>query len=194
MNTKQNNSFLNINNQSSLMYDHCSTDYYNKMNESYFNRQFDPTIDPSRPNGTRDQYINNTQVKGTMESLNYDTKGELINTNTSLRNGIMTHDGHRQGLDTRIFIGSPYLAAGQSELKNTDLSSRLRYSETTRSFRSTGSNETSINNFIPLIPCIANNVQDPKHIIPEYWVRGGMSSRSIIRNIDYLKSCGKTKN
>ena len=37
------------------------------------------------------------------------------------------------------------------------------------------------------------NVQNIDHIIPTFWVRGGMSSRSVIRNVDYLKSCGFKK-
>ena len=44
--------------------------------------------------------------------------------------------------------------------------------------------------FIPLVPHLAENVQNVDHIIPTYWVRGGMSTRTIVRNIDYLKSCG----
>ena len=38
---------------------------------------------------------------------------------------------------------------------------------------------------------IAENVQNTDHIIPEYWIRGGMNSRSVHRNINYLRSCGK---
>jgi hypothetical protein len=48
----------------------------------------------------------------------------------------------------------------------------------------------SANNFIPLVPEIQENIQNIDHIIPTFWVRGGMSSRTVVRNIDYLKSCG----
>ena len=184
--------FLNINNHSSSFYDNCANDFKNYTNDKVFQHSFDPYLREKVPNGSREQYIQNTQVKGTLESNNSDIRGEHVNMNTILRNGIMTHDGKRHQLDTRLFPGSPYMAQGQSTLKNPDLSSRLLYGQTTRSNKSQGSmSDISIDNFIPLIPCIQKNVQNTDHIIPEYWVRGGMSTRSVIRNVDYLKSCGK---
>jgi hypothetical protein len=187
-----NQGFLNINNQSSSFYDNCAYDFKNFTNDKVFQHSFDPYLREKTPNGSREQYIQNTKVKGTLESKNADLNGKHVNMNTILRNGIMTHDGKRHQLDTRLFPGSPYYAQGQSILKNPDLSSRLLYGQTTRSNKSQGSmSDISIDNFIPLIPCIQKNVQNTEHIIPEYWVRGGMSTRSVIRNVDYLKSCGK---
>ena len=51
----------------------------------------------------------------------------------------------------------------------------------------------SADTFIPLVSHIAENIQNPKNIISDYWVRGGMSSRVITNNIDYIKSCGLKK-
>lgn len=48
----------------------------------------------------------------------------------------------------------------------------------------------SIDRFIPLVPCLANNVQNTNHIIPKLWVRGGESSRAHIQNVDYYNLCG----
>jgi len=184
--------FLNIQNQSSLFYDRCSTDFKDITNQRLYSFTLEPSIHQNQRFGSREQYVNNTRVKGTLESQNSDVSGKYIQMNTSLRNGIMTHDGHRHQLDTRLFPGSPYLAQGQSILKNPDLSSRLLYGQETHSKKSDGSlSGVSIDNFIHLIPCIQQNVQNTKHIIPEYWVRGGMSTRAVVRNIDYLKSCGK---
>ncbi len=186
---------LNINNQSSLFYDRCVNDFKNTTNDRIFNHSFDPTLMQVKTEKNRDQYINNSKVLGTMESNNMDNKGKYININTSLRNGIMTHDGHRSQLDTRLFPGAPFLAQGQSVLKNPDLSSKLMQAQFTRTNKSQGSMvDISIDNFVPLIPCIKDNIQNTDHIIPEYWVRGGMSTRSVIRNIDYLKSCGNKNN
>ncbi len=185
---------LNIHSTSSLFYDRCAHDTQDFSNHRLYQYSFDPSIRPTVPNGARDQYITQTQVRGVLESRNADTDGKHVDTCTTLRNGVMTHDGHRNQLDTRVFIGSPYMAQGQSTLKNPDLSSRLLYGEESRTKKSQGSTtDVSIDNFIPLLPCIQKNVQDTKHIIPEYWVRGGMSTRSVIRNIDYVKSCGGKK-
>ena len=43
---------------------------------------------------------------------------------------------------------------------------------------------------MPMVSCLKKNIQDPKHLVPEYWVRGGMDTRTIVRNINYMKSCG----
>ena len=53
----------------------------------------------------------------------------------------------------------------------------------------------SIENFFtPLVDNLRNNVQNTKHIIPEdssdSWVRGGLSSRAMVRNFDYIQRCG----
>lgn len=52
--------------------------------------------------------------------------------------------------------------------------------------------ETTIGNyFTPMIPKLKTEVQDPKHIIPEdsmyEWVRGGLPTREMVRNEDYLR-------
>ncbi len=189
-----NHEMLNINNQSSLFYDRCVTDFNTTVNNRIYQHSFDPLLMQSKPNGGREQYIKKSQILGTMESNNLDNKGQFVNVGTTLRNGLMTHDGHRSQLDTRLFPGAPFLAQGQSTLKNPDLSSKLLYGQVTRSNKAAGSlSGVSIDNFIPLIPCIKDNVQNTDHIIPEYWVRGGMSTRSVIRNIDYLKSCPGNK-
>ena len=45
----------------------------------------------------------------------------------------------------------------------------------------------------PMIPQLNREVQDTKHIIPEdsmnSWVRGGLPSRQIVRNADYMNRC-----
>ena len=45
----------------------------------------------------------------------------------------------------------------------------------------------TINRFIPLLPCIRENIQDPAHIVPTFWVNGGESTRNVVNNVDYLK-------
>ena len=49
------------------------------------------------------------------------------------------------------------------------------------------------NFFTPLIPKLRDEVQDVKHIIPENsmdsWVRGGLPTRQMQRNTDYLRRC-----
>ncbi len=49
----------------------------------------------------------------------------------------------------------------------------------------------------PMIKRLENEIQHPKTIIPEdsmsSWVRGGLPSRQIVRNLDYLRRCQEKK-
>ena len=49
------------------------------------------------------------------------------------------------------------------------------------------------NYFTPMVPKLKKEVQDPIHIIPEDssndWVRGGLPTRQMVRNADYLRRC-----
>lgn len=50
----------------------------------------------------------------------------------------------------------------------------------------------------PMIDRLKSEVQDPRHLIPEdsmqSWVRGGLPSRQISRNVDYIQRCENLRN
>jgi len=52
---------------------------------------------------------------------------------------------------------------------------------------------TLVDQYTPMIPSLAETVQDRKHIIQEdndkNWIRGGIPTRELVRNSDYLKNC-----
>jgi len=57
-----------------------------------------------------------------------------------------------------------------------------------------GNSEVTFGNyFLPMIPKLKTEIQDHKHIIPEDskqdWVRGGLPTRQMVRNVDYLRRC-----
>ena len=94
----------------------------------------------------------------------------------------------------KSFFRNTFLGRGESTLKMPDLKSRLIVGEDTSQSRACNTlSGISIDRFTPLVPCLEENVQNTKHIVPEYWVRGGMSTRNIIRNIDYMRTCGFKK-
>jgi hypothetical protein len=181
---------LIINQQTNMRNETCYNSFHDKNNNTMFEYNFLPNI-VNNQNNTRDSYIKSTNTLGILQDNNYDINGLNVNTSTSLRNGNNGNTGCKREFDTRLFPGAPYMQNGQSILKNPDLSSRLKYGEDTRVSKSANlTSNYSANNFIPLVPSIAENIQNPEHIIPTYWVRGGMSSRTVVRNIDYLKACG----
>lgn len=178
---------LIINENTNIQNDKCVYRSHNINNEKIFNYNFLPAI--SKEN-RRDQYIDASKIVGVLQDTSYDVDGKNINNSTKLRNG-KYYKKDKKELDTPIFPGVPLISVGQSVLKNPDLSSRLKYGEDTRTSKSENAlSSYSANNFIPLVPSLAENVQNIDHIIPTYWIRGGMSSRSVVRNIDYMKSCG----
>jgi hypothetical protein len=173
--------------------DNCFYTNQDRGNNRLFKYSFTPSVLGTEQD-SRKEYINSTNILGTLQDTNFDLNGIQINESTLLRNGVIQNTGSRKELDTRLFPGSPFMSSGQSILKNPDLSSRLLFGEDTRTSKSANViSSYSADNFIPLIPAIQENVQNVDHIIPTFWVRGGMSSRSVIRNSDYLKSCGFKK-
>ena len=180
---------LIINQNSNIKDDRCFHSFKKLNNEKIFDYNFVPYINNGQD--SRNQYINSTNVVGVVQDVNYDIKGKNINNSTILRNGDVESTEKKKELQTRVFIGAPLMSRGQSVIQNTDLSSRLKFGEDTRTSKSANAlGSYSADNFIPLVPSLAENVQNTDHIIPTFWVRGGMSSRSVVRNIDYMKSCG----
>jgi hypothetical protein len=183
---------LVINEQTNFKNDKCFNTFQDTNNIKMYQYNFLPSLSPN--NDSRKSYIDSMNTRGILQNNNYDLKGNNIEISSTLRKGNFENTTSKKELDTRLFPGAPLMATGQSVLKNPDLSSRLKYGEDTRVSKSANNIASySVDNFIPLVPNLAANIQNPEHIIPTYWVRGGMSSRTVVRNIDYLKSCGIKK-
>jgi len=193
-------SSLQLLEQTNFKNEGCYINSYNNYNNKIFDHNFLPSIEnvkhansKSSGNSSRKNYIESTSIYGVIQDTNYDKNGAMIMESTKMRNGEQYYNlENKKELDTRLFIGCPLMTTGQSILENPDLSSRLLYGEETRTPKSINSvSAYSADNFIPLIKPISENIQNTDHIIPTYWVRGGMSTRTVVRNIDYMKSCGK---
>lgn len=163
----------------------------NNNNDRIFDYNFLPQIANAN---NKTSYIDSMQMKGVLQNSNYDIKGDNIMDSTTLRFGQNGNNKSKKELDTRLFPGAPLMSTGKSILENPDLSSRLIFGQDTRTSKSANAlSSYSADNFTPLVESLAENVQNVDHIIPTFWVRGGMSSRTVVRNIDYLKSCGMKK-
>lgn len=79
---------------------------------------------------------------------------------------------------------------------NVEIETQLLPGESTGSKRScnTLSGISVSQYFIPLIPNLAENVQNEKHLIEESvdpsFIRGGANSRNLVKDISYLQQCG----
>ena len=95
-------------------------------------------------------------------------------------------------LQARPYVTTPYMGSGKTCALYPNVESKLKFSEITTVPKSINSlSGITIDRFTPLIPCIEENIQDIKHLVPTRWVRGGADTRAVIRNIDYRKQCLK---
>lgn len=189
----QNNKVIDINNLTRLNQDCCDKETKIRNNDKIYNYHQYQVNDNNRNN-----YLNMSNQVGVYHNSNQDGKGVFIDTDSDLRNGkngnIITCEKEKAGklLQNRTFFGTPFMGRGQSVLEDPDLKSKMITGELTNYGKSTNSLAgISIDRFVPLIPSIRENIQDPEHIVPEYWVNGGLPTRNNVKNINYMKTCGK---
>lgn len=162
----------------------------NKMSSQYYHPPYLENIDPSRG-----KYFDSVQQPGVFQTGNFAGFPSHIDDGSKIRNGkmgnIVTHDKTKRVFKIETYLAPPYMGPKTIALE-PDVMSKLYLGELTHDKESLrGKN---IDRFVPLLPEIESQIQNPKHLIPKYWVRGGMDTRVVIRNIDYLKTCGLKKN
>lgn len=139
---------------------------------------------------SRQKYMKSLDNVGMSATNNRDGFGSNVDTESDLLKSVLTNDKMRQPLATRPY-NVPYMGAGETHIVQPEVYSRLVSGAETRVKKATDAlSGVSIDRFIPMVPCLAKNVQNTDHIIPEYWIRGGESSRAYIQNVDYFKMCG----
>lgn len=138
-------------------------------------------------------YIKDGLGWGGMNGCSIDTDSKLRLTEG---NKLTCHKSRKQ-LFTRPYLSVPYMGKG---IGNPCLEPIIKPGEDTSQGKACNvlSGNTRNNNFIPLLPCIRDNIQKPEHLIPDAaldgWVRGGLPSRQIVRNIEYMGKCGELYN
>jgi len=121
-------------------------------------------------------------------------KGCLIDNDSDLRQDKdkLTNKKEINQIVERLFGTTPNISRG---FHNVDVESVLISSNFSTDQKPCNSLAgVSIGNyFTPMVPKLKEEVQDPKHIIPEDsqtdWVRGGLPTRQMVRNDDYLRRC-----
>ncbi len=121
-------------------------------------------------------------------------KGCLVDTDTNLRQNKerLTNKNEIYQITERLFKTTPSLTKGYFDV---DVESVIRPGNFTTDQRPCGplSGVTLGNQYTPMIPKLKEEIQDPNHIIPENskqdWVRGGLPTRQMVRNKDYLRRC-----
>lgn len=121
-------------------------------------------------------------------------KGCLVDIDSELRENKnrLTNKNQNFQLTERLSLTTPNLKKGFFDV---DVESVIQAGDLTTTQRACGplSGVTIGNYFLPMIEKLEKEVQDTNHIIPEDskqdWVRGGLPTREMIRNEDYLRRC-----
>ena len=122
-------------------------------------------------------------------SPGYGWSASAVNVDSVLRNhAVQTNSPHcpiRGRVQDRPFVSVPYMGRGRGE---AELEAKLQQATFVRQGKDCGTISDSFyeNQFTPLIPYVARNVQNPVHLIPEVasvgWVRAGVPSRQWVRD------------
>lgn len=189
------NGCLNLNNQSGLNFDECYVNNDERRSIKQGLYQLENFHDCNcEPENVKKIWAQNPTVN---YSDGYGWSSCNVDVDSQLRKDKLTNKNCIQELRHRPYPTVPYMGRGSGD---ACLESELRPGEST--FQNKPCNNlagVSIENqYTPMIPCLKQNIQNPKHIIPELsdncWKRGGQDSRQLIRNIDYLNKCGKQYN
>ena len=119
--------------------------------------------------------------------------GCLIDNDSKLRGNNLTNMKYINQLDAKQNAG--FFGRGPHKV---DVESEIRESLVIKDKRTCGplsGISTLEYTLTPMVERLKNEVQNPKHIIPEdsmtSWVRGGLPSRQIVRNKEYMERLSK---
>ena len=116
--------------------------------------------------------------------------GQLVDKDSLLRNGtILTQTGGKMLLPNPGFLTVPYMGRGRNNVCTSNVVMESKSTSASKSCLP----ETGRPLFTPLVGCLAREIQNPKHIIPEDaqrdWVRGGYPSRRCVQNAKPTYKC-----
>jgi hypothetical protein len=124
-------------------------------------------------------------------SAGYGWSATAIDVDSVLRNhSVQSNSPHcpiRGRVQARPFATVPYMGRGKGD---ATLESKLQQAAMIRQGKDCGTVSDTFyeNQFTPLIPYVAANVQNPVHLIPEVaskgWVRSGIPSRQWVRDMN----------
>tara|TARA_B100000674_G_C37829852_1_gene910022 strand:- start:491 stop:1138 length:648 start_codon:yes stop_codon:yes gene_type:complete len=196
-NFNQNNSKLNFDVQSNMINDACYVDSYLKQTQGpgeYFRSNLRSQVceAPTARNLALSQpNVNFADGYGysAMNGCNIDVDSNLRNNTEALTNKKCI-----QTLNERPYKTVPFMGRGLGDI-NQELDVLQGVSTfVNKSCNTLAEYDYSDRHFIPMIEKLEKNVQNTKHIVNEDaspdWVRGGIPSRQLIRNKEFLEKCG----
>lgn len=189
-NSNYNKNNFNLYNSTRMINDKDGIDYYNKQSQfpgEYITKNFHScTCNANEISNTAFSQPNIFFRDGYGWTSN---EGCNVDSDSLLRNGsLITNPGpNKRQLFTRPYLTAPFKGKGKG---NSDKECKLIKGKITLNKDiSEKISEKTLGNIMPLMKKIKKNIQNPSNIILEDkrkdWIRGGIPSRQIIKNINY---------
>ena len=185
---------LNLNNLTRLRDDNCYNNTRDIQNMSAIDYLIKPFKDCACPSQNVQQIAINEPTITYRDGYGWTgPDGCNIDADSAVRNSQnLTNMRYIQQLYTRPYPTVPYMGRGtvNAELENILITGE----DTSQKKQCNTLSGINIDRFVPLVDCLQKNIQNPIHLVEEVarkdWVRGGVPSRDIVRNTDYLMKCG----
>lgn len=110
-----------------------------------------------------------------------------VDHSSELRHGYGWHSRGKVQLTPRVYQGPADLSGANLEVMPEEPG--LMWGESTFNRHSALSGIT-IDRFDPLVPELKKEIQDPEHIVPTAWVRGGQDTRAETRTLSFVGAQG----
>lgn len=165
-------------------YDACAVDAENDYNRNIYGRTLYNTY-----GSERDALIGFSS--GSRNLRFGDGVGEAppdkVDDSSKLRHGYGWHPRGKNQLKTRVYQASADLSGANIDKMPEEPA--ITWGDSTFN-RSSALSGVTIDRFEPLIPDIHKEVQNPDHIVPTAWVRGGQDTRTQTRTLSYIGAQG----
>lgn len=139
----------------------------------------------------RKSYMASMNTQGLYQSRGVDHDGTMIDAESDLRLGSMNikcdSKASKVNVNNVPRLNMGFMGAGRTSIVNPDIHSNLITGNPSNINKV---NEINIfNRFEPLLPSIQRKYNNTDNFIERGWVRGGISSRGNIRNMNYSLEC-----
>jgi len=119
--------------------------------------------------------------------------GCLIENNSNLRFGEVTNMNNIYLLNKRGIAGTPYIKGDYKiDVENDLFSYEMTNDDKPNNSLVNSNNMINEHYYTPMLPKLNNSIQNPNTIIQTNIVRGGVSTRDMMRNMDYNKNCNNS--
>lgn len=136
--------------------------------------------------------INFSGERGNIET-NVGKGGCLVDNDSKLKFEEMTNKKYINQLTERFNLTVPYVRGPYNVNSENNLVPLLTSTDKPCNALVNSNSKVETHFFTPMVPKLQSEIQNTNYIIPENtdssWVRGGVSTREIMRNIDYKKRC-----